>query len=83
MLFIQVDQDFNIRFRTKTVSLLFQVTPQFAVIEDLAIATQHQRSILIEQRLITRFEIDDPQATRSKARIRLNKVAPGIGAAMN
>ncbi len=78
-----MNQHLDVGFGAKAMALLLQFTSQREVIEDLAIATEDQRSILVEQRLITRFEIDYFQAPRPHARVWLDKVTAWIRPAVH
>src|SRR5215212_5056333 len=75
VLFVKMDQHFDVCFRPESVALLFEFLRQLAVIENLAVTTQNQITIFIEQRLITCLQIDDSQATRAQTGIGLDKIA--------
>jgi hypothetical protein len=78
-----MDQDLDVGLRSKIVSFVFQLTAQLAIVEDLAVATQRQRPVFVEQRLIACFEIDDPQAARADSGVWFDKIAVRIRTAMN
>jgi hypothetical protein len=78
-----VDQNFDVSLRAKAVAFCFEIFSQFEIIENLAITAQDERSILVEQRLIARFEIDDAKPARPNRYVRIDKIPARIRPAMN
>src|SRR5215207_5259143 len=81
--FIQVDQHFNVGLAPKCMALLFQPASQFAKVENLTVATQHQRPIFVEYGLIACCEIDDAQPPRSESGVFIHKIPVRIRASMD
>src|SRR5215216_2416230 len=57
MLFVQVQQDFNIGIGSKGMALLDQYFFQLAIVKDLAIAQQHHGTVFVVDRLVATLEI--------------------------
>src|SRR4051794_36691725 len=78
-----MDQNFDVGLSAKAVSFCLEIFSQLAIIENLTITAQHERSIFVEQRLITRFEIYYAQPPRANRDIRIDKIPTRIRPAMN
>jgi len=78
-----VDQDFDVSPGSEAVAFCFEAFSQFEVIKDLAITAQDERPVLVEQRLITRFEIDDAEPARANRDVRIDEIPARIRPAMN
>jgi hypothetical protein len=68
-LLVQVDNRFRITSRSKTVTALHELLPQFAEVVDLAVEDDTDVAVLVRHRLIrVRRQIDDPQPTEAEGR---------------
>ena len=66
MLFVQVQQDFNIRVGAKAMALLDQYFFQLEIVEDLAIAHQHHGPVFVVDRLVATLQIDNAQTPKAQ-----------------
>ena len=62
MFLVKMQDDFHIRARAEAVTLLDKGFTKCRAVVDLPVAYQHQRIVLIQNRLVTGCEIDDAEA---------------------
>ncbi len=59
-----------------------QLLAQLPEVVDLAVEDDHDRTVLVENRLIAGHEIDDPQALNPETDVVLDEHPTGVGAAV-
>ncbi len=74
--------DFGIAARMKNMAERLQLGNQFLEVVDLAIENHGNRAIFIEQRLLTRRQIDDRQTAMTETETGLDVLATFIRTAM-
>lgn len=82
LLFVEVDQDFCIRFRVKPMSLLFQIPAEFKVVEDFTVIDNPDGIILVVNGLVAAGKVDDAQARVGQADLPIRIYAERVGASM-
>jgi hypothetical protein len=74
MVFVQVDDDFDIRIGPETMPDGLQVSTQFLVVVDLSIAHNRDRAIFIGNGLIPGLQVDDAQSAEAETDAWFNKI---------
>jgi hypothetical protein len=74
MVFVQVDDDFDIRIGPETMAGGLQVATQFLVVVNLSIAHNRDRAIFIGNGLIPGLQVDDAQSAEAETDAWFNKV---------
>src|SRR5262245_23555668 len=74
MLFVQVQQDFNIRVGAKAMALLDQYFFQLEIVEDLAIAHQHHGPVFVVYRLVAALQVDNAQTAKAESQMIFDKI---------
>jgi hypothetical protein len=60
-------QHFHIGPGTEAMPLLHQLCAQFAIVEDLSVAYQDQRTVFVVEGLIAATEVNQTQATEAES----------------
>src|SRR6266513_6556475 len=79
---ISMNDRFSIAVGVKSMSKFFQLLPQLEIVIDLAVEDYPCCSILIVNRLLTTFEIDDRETAHSQSHRTANVKAVFVGTAM-
>src|SRR4051812_44670786 len=79
---VQVHDDLGIAARAERVAALLELRAKLLVVIDFAVQDDDDRPVFVEKRLISRFEVDNPQPLNSEADTVVDENAARIGAAM-
>ena len=82
VLFIKMDQDFDVCAGTEAVALADQVFAKRAIIENLAVTDEKQAVVLVGQWLVAGQQINNAQPTEAEPDTVLDKPAAIVGPAM-
>ncbi len=81
--FVQMDDGFRVAARAVAVPVGLQPSPQFSVIVNLAVEDDPDIMILVGQRLVAAFHVDNAQPPHGQADIFFDEEALVIGPAMH
>src|SRR6266550_2468937 len=79
---VSMDDRFGVAVGVKGVAKFFQLLPQLEIVVDLAVEDYPRCLILIMNRLLTAFEIDDRETAHSQSHRTANVKAVFVGTAM-
>jgi hypothetical protein len=82
VLLVEVDDDLGVTLRGQRVAARGEVVAQLAVVVDLAVHHDDHRAVLVVDRLVSRAEVDDPQALDAQAGAALAVHAARVGPAV-
>ena len=82
-LFVQVHQHLDVAVRAEDVTFFPQLFAEFPVVEDLAVAHEHNRAVLVAHRLLAVLQVDDLQAPETEGHGSVAEGPGRVGPAMN
>src|SRR5438132_13381726 len=71
--FVKVRDDFDVRLRVELMAFLDQVAAQLHMVEDFAIADDHNRAVFILHGLTAAGRVDDAQPLNAQAERRVDE----------
>src|SRR5437868_13297884 len=82
VLFIKMDDGFSVTLAAKNMTSVFELSSKLAIVIKFTVVNQPNGFILIADRLLTRFHVNDAQAPHGEADRARNVETGIIGAAM-
>src|SRR5574339_28828 len=82
MVLVKVDDDFGVGTRVEAMPATFQLGAQLDVVEDFAVEDHPDGAVLVADRLVSAFDMDDAQARMRETDMRIVVKPETIGPAM-